>query len=155
MHTHRIAGFGRNRPDRRQLVLAGALALALTALVALAPWLFVLAAAEWKLAAGRRRKPALLGLAGAALLWRAVVWLWLELREAPHRPWHPCAQCGRPVEQPSRAAYCSHECRRWARLERQAAAVDPVAAAGAERQLRSLRLRRLADGRPEWQEVPF
>jgi hypothetical protein len=35
--------------------------------------------------------------------------------------WHPCAQCGAPIDRPSRAAYCSAACRRYARLRREAA----------------------------------
>jgi hypothetical protein len=31
---------------------------------------------------------------------------------------HPCSQCGAPIGAPSRAAYCSPGCRRYAALER-------------------------------------
>jgi hypothetical protein len=37
--------------------------------------------------------------------------------------WHPCEQCGHPIDRPSRASYCSQACRRYARMRRSAA--DP------------------------------
>jgi hypothetical protein len=73
----------------------------------------------------------------------------------PQSKWHPCAQCGTPIEEPSRAAYCSHACRTYARLERAALDHDPPIAARAERRLRNLRLRELADTDPRLEEVPF
>jgi hypothetical protein len=38
--------------------------------------------------------------------------------------WHPCEQCGHPIDRPSRARYCSEACRRYARLRRAAAAPE-------------------------------
>jgi hypothetical protein len=38
--------------------------------------------------------------------------------------WHPCEQCGHPIDKPSRARYCSEACRRYARLRRAAAAPE-------------------------------
>lgn len=32
---------------------------------------------------------------------------------------HPCSGCGHPIGAPSRAAYCSPQCRQYARLERE------------------------------------
>jgi hypothetical protein len=154
MHDHRTAGFGRHWNDRRRLALATAILVIAAVLVVTGPWLALLAAVEWKLAAKPHRGGRLIGWATAGLLWRALVWLWLELAEAPHGPWHPCAQCGRPIERPSRAAYCSHSCRQYALLERDAQA-DGRVADRARRRVRAIELRRLTDERPEWVEVPF
>jgi hypothetical protein len=112
----------------------------------------LLAAIEWKQARRRRR---LLGLALLAEVAHAIVWLWDELHGAPHGSWHPCGQCRRPIEEPSRAAYCSHACRSYARLERDAQANDPRIADRAERTLRAIRLQRLAEQDPRLAEVPF
>jgi hypothetical protein len=101
----------------------------------------------------RRQQPA--GLIAFLTLVTAVRWLWDELHDAPHRPWHPCAVCHRPIEEPSRAAYCSHECRTIARLERDALDNDPRIASRAERRLRNKRLRDLADQDADLEEVPF
>ena len=38
----------------------------------------------------------------------------------PQRGWHPCLQCGVPIEPPSRAEFCSPACRRYDRLRRMA-----------------------------------
>jgi hypothetical protein len=160
MHIHRTAGSGRllldhrrRWLDRRRLTLAAAVALLAASGLLAAPWLALLALVEWKVAGNRRRRQMFL-VAAAGLWWRALVWLWRELHGVPHRPWHPCAQCGRPIEQPSRAAYCSHGCRQYARLRREAEA-DGRVADRARRRLRAIELRRLADERPEWAEVPF
>ena len=90
-----------------------------------------------------------------AQLLRALRWVWCELTDTPHGPWHPCAQCGVPIGDRSRAAYCSHVCRRYARLERDAQANDPRIADRAERRLRAIRLQKLADQNPDWTDVPF
>jgi hypothetical protein len=34
--------------------------------------------------------------------------------------WHPCEECGHPIDRPSRAHYCSDACRRYARMRRSA-----------------------------------
>jgi hypothetical protein len=154
MHTHRTAGFHRRWQDRRRLALAAAVALTTAALLLAGPPLALFAAVEWKLAAKPHRRRRLTGWAAAGLIWRAMVWLWLELAEAPHGPWHPCAQCGRPIERPSRAAYCSHSCRQYARLERDAQA-DGRVADRARRRLRAIELRRQAVEQAGWVEVPF
>jgi hypothetical protein len=113
-----------------------------------------LAAVEWKLAAKPQGGGRLIGWAAVGLLWRALGWLWLELHDAPHRPWRPCGMCQRPIESPSRANYCSTSCRDYARLRRDAEAEGRVADR-ARRRLRAIELRRLADERPNWAEVPF
>lgn len=38
----------------------------------------------------------------------------------PAPGWHPCEQCGRPIESPSRARFCDAGCRRIGRLKLQA-----------------------------------
>jgi hypothetical protein len=152
MHDQAIAAARWLSAHRYQLALLAALVCLSALVVAATPLLLVVSAIEWKQA---RKGQRLLALMLITQLIKAVVWLWLELHDAPHGRWHPCAQCGRPIEAPSRAAYCSPACRRYARLERDAAAADPRVAEAAERRLRALRLRRLADERPEWKEVPF
>lgn len=137
---------------RREIAATAALVTVAGALLALGPALLALAAVEWKHSRRRRR----LGtLALALLLARAVLWLWRDIRAVPHGHWHPCAQCGRPIEAPSRAAYCSHLCRTYARVERNAQANDPRIAERAERRLRAIRLRDLADRDPQLEEVPY
>jgi hypothetical protein len=79
--------------------------------------------------------------------------LWRDLRGVPHGRWHPCAQCRAPIEEPSRAWYCSPGCRRFARLERDAEAFDPEIAERARERLR--RLQRQADTDPALVEIPF
>lgn len=37
--------------------------------------------------------------------------------------WHPCEECGAPIDRPSRAAYCSAACRSYARQRRAARAI--------------------------------
>ena len=105
---------------------------------------------EWKYS---RRRNRVLSLALLGLLARAVVWLWQELRGLPHGQWHPCAQCGAPIEAPSRAWYCSPACRRYARLERDARSPDPWLAERAETRLRLVASASAAD--PESSEIPF
>jgi hypothetical protein len=161
MHINRTAGpyrllldHRRLSLDRRRLMLAAAVAVLAAGGLLAAPWLALLAAVEWKVAANRQGRRRLLTVAAAGLWWRTVVWLWRELHGAPHRPWYPCAQCGRPIELPSRAACCSHACRMYARLRREAEANGRVAGR-ARRRLRAIELRRLADQQPEWTQVPF
>ena len=140
--------FSNHRPE---LTLTAALGLMAAVLLIALPWLLLLGAVEWKTI--RRRR--ILGLAVAGQLLRASRWLWCELTDTPHGPWHPCAQCGLPIDDRSQAAYCSHACRRYARLERDAQANDPRIADRAERRLRAIRLQTLADQNPDWAEVPF
>jgi hypothetical protein len=141
---------------RYHITLGAGLVFTLALLIFATPILLVIALIESHQAANNRRRryqPAAL-IAFVTLL-MAARWLWQELHGMPHRPWHPCAQCGRPIEEPSRAAYCSHACRTHARLERDALDNDPRVAARAERRLRSIRLRELVDADPDLEEVPF
>ena len=155
MHDHRTAAVWRWLwIHRRQLALAAAVVVAAAGLVLAGPWLLLAAALEWKTANPHKRRR-LLAVGVAVRWWRLLVWLWRELAGAPQGPWHPCAQCGRPILDRSRACYCGHACRRYARLERDAASANPQVAEGAAQRLRALRLRSLAEGRPEWAEVPF
>jgi hypothetical protein len=152
MQAHVIAGSRWLQQHRHQITVAAALAVTLTALLLATPLLFPIAAVEWKQTPRRKR---VLSLTLLAVLTRATIWLWCELRDVPHGPWHPCAQCGRPIEAPSRAAYCSHACRNWARLERDALDNDPRIAEWAARRLRNRRFRDLADNDLDMTEVPF
>jgi hypothetical protein len=129
----------------RELLAGTALAVTVAALVLAGPWLLALAAVEWK----RSRRKRLLALTLIGLLAHAVVWLLRDLRGAPHADWHPCTQCGAPIEAPSRAWYCSPACRRYARLKRHAAGGDERAQAKLER------LARTDAYDPEFKEVPF
>jgi hypothetical protein len=131
---------------RRQLAAGAALLTLGAALAVAAPILLTLAALEWKHA---RRRSRLVGLALTALLARAVVWLWQELRNLPHGDWHPCVECGAPIDPPSRACYCSPACRRYARLEHAARDGDHDAS------VRLARLRRIDRYDPALAEVPF
>ena len=135
---------------RRQLAAGAALLVLFAALVVAGPILLAMAVLEWK--HGRRRNR-LLGLALVGLLVRVVVWLWQELRNLPHGDWHPCAQCGAPIESPSRAWYCSPACRRYARLERDARAFDPWIAGQAKGRLQALWQPAAID--PALAEIPF
>jgi hypothetical protein len=152
MRSHVIAAAPWARRHRYEITLATALALTTGVLVVATPILLTAAAVEWK--HGRRRSR-LLSLALILALARAVAWLSRELRNLPHGRWHPCGQCGAPIQAPSRAAYCSHPCRTYARLERNALDNDPRIAARAQRRLHNLRLRELADSDPQLEEVPF
>jgi hypothetical protein len=38
----------------------------------------------------------------------------------PRPGWYPCEQCGRPIERPSRARFCSTGCRSLHRLQQRA-----------------------------------
>ena len=154
MRDHCIALWRRLWLHRRQSGLAAALAVAAAGLVLAGLWLLFAAAVERK-TGNRHKHRRLLGLAVAVQWWRLAVWLCRERAGVPHGPWHACAQCGRPLEEPSRAAYCGQACRRYAQLERDAAAADPAIAAGATQRLRVIQFRQLAEGRPEWAEVPF
>ncbi len=148
MRSHGIALCRWTCSHRRELVTTAALSMMALLLLVAGPWLLALAALEWK--TSRRRKKRLLGLLMAGLLARALLWLWRELRGLPHGRWHACAQCGGPIEEPSRAWYCSPVCRRYARLARDAAAFDPRVAERARR-----RLRDQADTDPRLAEIPF
>jgi len=147
MHSHRIALWRWLNWHRYQLATATGLVLVVGLLLCSAPLLLAIGAIEWK---ARHRR--LLGLAILSLLLRSVVWLWQELRNVPHRRWHPCAQCGAPIEAPSRAWYCSPLCRRYARLERDARSPDPWCAERA-----AVRLQLLAQpaADPSRSEIPF
>ena len=110
-----------------------------------------MAAVEWK--HSRRKHPRLLGVALAGLLARSLVWLWRDLQNLPQGDWHPCAQCGAPIEVPSQAWYCSPACRRYARVERDARAFDPWVAERAQARLHALTRTTAID--PELAEIPF
>jgi hypothetical protein len=147
MHAHGIPSWRWLTWHRYQLAAATALILVAAVLLGGAPLLLTVGAFEWKSSHKR-----LLGFAVAGLLTRSIVWLWQELWGTPHGPWHPCAQCGAPIEAPSRAWYCSPLCRRYARLERDAQAPDPWIAERAAGRLRML-MRPVGD--PASSEIPF
>jgi hypothetical protein len=150
MRYHAIAAGRWLSAHRYQLALSGALVLVSALFVAVAPSLLVISAIEVKRSSKRKR---LLAPLLIQELIKAAVWLWQELHDAPHKPWHLCAQCGRPIEEPSRAGYCSHACRSYARLERDAN--GPRIADRAKRRLRTIRLQKEAAENPDWTEVPF
>ena len=150
MHAQGIALWRWFSWHRYQFAAGAALAVVAAPLVLLGPALLVLAAIEWKYS---RKRSRLLTLALAGCFARAVVWLWQELRGFPHEQWHPCAQCGAPIEAPSHARYCSPACRRCARLERDAQSPDPWLAERAETRLRLVWSASVAD--PESSEIPF
>jgi hypothetical protein len=133
---------------RYELALTSAIVLVSAVLLIVAPLLLAVGTAEWK--SNHRR---VIGLALLALLARSMVWLWQEIHGIPHGRWHPCAQCGLPIEAPSRAWYCSPLCRRYARLERDARSPDPWLAERAAVRLRVLARASAAD--PESSEIPF
>ena len=135
---------------RLQLAAATGLVGVAALLLFSGPALLIVAAVEWKYS---RRRSRVLSLALLGLLARALVWLWRELRNVPHDPWHPCAQCGAPIEAPSRAWYCSPGCRRQARLEREARSPDPWVAERAEARLRLVWSANAVD--PESSAIPF
>jgi hypothetical protein len=152
MHHHRTALWRSLTDHRHELLLATALSATTVALAVVGPLLLLVAAVEG-MSSKRKREP--VGLTLTVALARAVAWLWRELHEQPHGRWHPCSQCGKPIEEPSRAAFCSHACRSYARLERDAQANDPRIADRAERRLRTIRLQKQAAETPAWDEVPF
>jgi hypothetical protein len=147
MHTHGIALWRWLTWHRYQLTVASGLVLVGALLLFTAPVLLAIATFEWK--SSHRR---LLGLPLLGLLGRSAIWLWQELQGGPHGQWHPCAQCGAPIEAPSKAWYCSPLCRRYARLERDARSADPWVAERAAVRLRIL-ARPTAD--PATSEIPF
>ena len=149
MHSQGIALWRWLTWHRRELAVGTALFAVTALLILVGPPLLTLAGLEWK--HGRRRR--LLGFALVALLGRAVLWLWRDLRNLPHADWHPCAQCGAPIEAPSRAWYCSPACRRYGRLERDAHAFDPWVAESAQARLRALARATAVD--PALAEIPF
>jgi hypothetical protein len=129
---------------RRELALSLLLITLAATLVALAPPLLTIAALQ-----ERRPRRRSLPLSVLQHVWDAVVWSWRQLHRQPRPGWHPCEQCGFPIEPPSRARFCSAACRRYGRLRRLAAGGDERAAAGYER------LRRRADLDPALTEIPF
>lgn len=135
---------------RLQIAAATGLVAVAAVLLFTGPALLVVAAVEWKYS---RRRSRVLGLALLGLLARALVWLWQELRNVPHGPWHPCAQCGAPIEAPSQAWFCSPACRRHVRLERDSHCPNPWVAERAETRLRLVTSANAAD--PESSEIPF
>jgi hypothetical protein len=149
MRSHGIALWRWLSWHRYQLAAGSALALVAAVLVTAGPALLAVAAVEWKYT----RRNRVLSLALLGLLFGATLWLWQELRNVPHGPWHPCAQCGAPIEVPSRAWYCSPACRRYAWLERDARSPDPWLAERAETRLRVLA--RSASADPSLSEIPF
>lgn len=150
MHSHGIAVRRWLSWHRTELAAATALALVAALIVFTGPLLLVLAAIEWKYS---RRQNRVLSLALLGLQLRGVAWLWHELRGLPHGEWHPCAQCGCPIEEPSKAWYCSPACRRYARLEAEVRSPDPWVAERAETRLRLVWNSSVAD--PETSEIPF
>jgi hypothetical protein len=150
MHVHGIPPRQWIGSRRRELAAGTALAVVATAMMAVGPLLLALAVVEWKYSHRRRR---LLALAMLAALARAALWLWRDLRGAPHGRWHPCASCGGPIEAPSRARYCSPGCRRRARLESDARAFDPWIAERARTRLDALA--QTSPANPELSEIPF
>jgi len=137
------------RWHRPQIATAAGLAGLVVSLLAI-PVLLIGAVFEWKY---RRRRSRLISLAVAGLLVRAVAWLWQELRGLPHGRWHPCAQCGVPIEAPSRAWYCSPACRRYARLERDARSPAPWLAERSAARLHALS--RIVAADPTSADIPF
>lgn len=150
MHAHGIALWRWLSWHRYQLAAGLALALVAALLVSAGPALLAVAAVEWKYT---RRRSRVLSLALLGLFARGLAWLWQELRRLPHGRWHPCAQCGAPIEAPSRAWYCSPACRRYARLEREARSPDPWLAERAQTRLRLVTQASSVD--PESSEIPF
>jgi hypothetical protein len=155
MRHHVIAAYQRISANRYQLLLTTGLLLTFVLLVFVAPLLLTLAGMEIKRRGRKHGRQPVIGLILIGSLVSAIRWLWRELHGMPHRAWRPCTQCGAPIEAPSRRAYCSHACRSYARLERDALDNDPRIAARAERRLRNMRLRQLAVGDPRLDEVPF
>jgi len=147
MLDHRTPLLRRLSCHRYQLALATALVLTAAVFVVSAPVLLAIATYEWK--CSHRR---LLGLALLGSLARSSVWLWRELQGLPHGDWHPCAQCGARIQEPSRAMYCSPLCRRYARLERDVRSLDPWAS---ERAAVRLRVLSRPAGDPASSEIPF
>jgi hypothetical protein len=148
MQAHGIALWRWLTLHRYQLGVAVALVALAAALAMVGPLLLLIGAFEWK--RGRRR---VLGLALAGLVFRALVWLWQELWGIPRGRWHACAQCGHPIEERSRAWYCSPICRHYARLERNARAFDPRVARRALDRLERLSKPSTDAGMVE--EIPF
>ena len=131
---------------RRELALGLLLVGSAAVLVLLTPPLLALVALERNRRSRRRQST---GRNILQLLVRAVAWTWRKLLQVPRHGWHPCEQCGYPIEPPSTARFCSPACRRYARLRRQATAGDERAAARYEW------LRRSAHLDPTLNEIPF
>jgi hypothetical protein len=138
------------RWHRRELAAGVALVLVVAVFLFALPLLLALALLESR--TSRKRKHPI-GLVLAGMLAKATLWLWRDLRGAPHGRWHPCAQCQAPIEAPSRAWYCSPACQRYARLERDARAFDAVIAERAQRRLRRMHDDARID--PTLSEIPF
>lgn len=151
MHHHVIALVRWLCWHRHEITLTTGLILVVGVLMLATPLTFAIAPFEWKYS----RRQRLVAVGVLVLLTHAARWLWRELHGTPHGPWHACTQCGVSIDDRSRAAYCSHTCRSYARLERDARANDPGIADRAERRLRARRLRRLADADPTLVEIPF
>jgi hypothetical protein len=150
MHDHGNSLWRWLRWHRLQIAAAACLtALAAVTLVA-SPLLLAATALEWKYS---RRRSRLISLALVSGLARMALWLWQELRGLPHGRWHPCVQCGTPIEAPSRAWFCSPGCRRYARLERDARSPDPWLAERSAARLRTLS--RIAVADPASSDIPF
>jgi hypothetical protein len=148
MHLHGIPFWRWLSWHRYQLAVATALVLVAVTCLGVAPLLLTVGVFEWK--SNHRR---VLGLALLSLLGRSIVWLWQDLQGIPQGPWHPCSQCGSPIEAPSRAWYCSPFCRRYARLERDARSPDPWLAERAAVRLGVLA--RASAANPELSDIPF
>jgi hypothetical protein len=155
MQSHVIPATRWLSAHRRELLLGLCLTGVLCLIAIGTTLLLPIATIEWWQRNNHHKRHALMSVSLLTMLLRTAHVLWCKLRHIPRSKWHPCAQCGHPIEEPSRAAYCSHACRTYARLERDALDHDPRISARAERRLRNRRLRALADGNPELQEVPF
>jgi hypothetical protein len=155
MQYHVIAAIRRLQAHRRELMLGFGLVCVSGLLFAAAPVSLLAVAIERQVHHRRRRRRQLWSVLLFVFLLRTAHSLWRSLRRIPNRPWHPCAQCGKPIQAPSRAKYCDNVCRKYARLERAALDDDTRVAAHAERRLRNMRFRELALTNSAWDEVPF
>ena len=108
MQSHGIALWRWLSWHRLQLAAAAALIGVSALLLFAAPALLAFVAIEWKYS---RRPSRLLSLALLGFARAGHRLVLAGVRGAPARPWHPCAQCGAPIEAPSRAWFCSPACR--------------------------------------------
>ena len=126
---------------KRAALIVGALLLVILALGAAALWFVTM---PWRLLArmylpARRRRP---GKGVAIALVESTFALALSAfgltrtRGRIGPAWHPCENCGAPIDLPSRAAYCSQACRRDANI-RSRAALDGWIVGGEEPPLRA------------------
>jgi hypothetical protein len=74
-----------------------------------------------RLRTGSRRRRSGTGLAALAIALVAAQYGLRRQGRGFGPSWHPCEQCGHPIDKPSRARYCSQACRRYARMRRAAA----------------------------------